>query len=125
MLAMLAFTACSSNNDEAVNTPQFWHVTLTASMDGATTRVLSEGENNAITASFAAGDKVKVVKSDGSELCELTAQSSGASTTLVGTISGSIADNDVLTLRYRSMTIRWAHLMASLPIRTMQKEPSR
>ena len=107
MLAMLAFTACSSNNDEAVNTPQFWHVTLTASMGDETTRALSEGEGNIITASFAAGDKVKVLKSDGTELCELTAQSSGASTTLVGTISGSIADNDVLTLRYRSATANY------------------
>ena len=104
MLAMLAFTACSSNNDEAVNTPQFWHITLTASMGDETTRALSEGEGNIITASFAAGDKVKVLKSDGTELCELTAQSSGASTTLVGTISGSIADNDVLTLHYLSAT---------------------
>ena len=83
MLAMLAFTACSSNNDEAVNTPQFWHVTLTASMGDETTRALSEGEGNIITASFAAGDKVKVLKSVGTELCELSAQSSGASTTLV------------------------------------------
>lgn len=107
MLAMLAFTACSSNNDEAVNTPQFWHVTLTASMGDETTRALSEGEGNIITASFAAGDVVKVLKSDGTELCELTAQSSGASTTLVGTISGSIADNDVLTLRYRSATANY------------------
>lgn len=114
MLAMLAFTACSSNNDEAVNTPQFWHVTLTASMGDETTRALSEGEGNIITASFAAGDKVKVLKSDGTELCELTAQSSGASTTLVGTISGSIADNDVLTLRYRSATANYDSQVGTL-----------
>lgn len=114
MLAMLAFTACSSNNDEAVNTPQFWHVTLTASMGDETTRALSEGEGNIITASFAAGDKVKVLKSDGTELCELTAQSSGASTTLVGTISGSIADNDVLTLRYRSATANYDNQVGTL-----------
>lgn len=114
MLAMLAFTACSSNNDEAVNTPQFWHVTLTASMGDETTRALSEGEGNIITASFAAGDVVKVLKSDGTELCELTAQSSGASTTLVGTISGSIADNDVLTLRYRSATANYNNQVGTL-----------
>ena len=114
MLAMLAFTACSSNNDEAVNTPQFWHVTLTASMGDETTRALSEGEGNIITASFAAGDKVKVLKSDGTELCELTAQSSGASTTLVGTISGSIAVNDVLTFRYRSATANYNNQVGTL-----------
>ena len=108
VLAMLAFTACSSNIDDADgNHPQFWHVTLQASMGDADTRALSEGTGNAIIASFAAGDIVKVLKSDGTELCKLTAQSSGASTTLVGTISGSIAVNDVLTLRYRSATANY------------------
>ena len=108
VLAMLAFTACSSNIDDADgNHPQFWHVTLQASMGDETTRALSEGTDNLITASFTAGDVVKVLKSDGTELCDLTAQSSGASTTLEGTISGSIAVNDVLTLRYRSATANY------------------
>ena len=114
MLAMLAFTACSSNNDEAVNTPQFWHVTLTASMGDETTRALSEGEGNIITASFAAGDVVKVLKSDGTELCELTAQSSGASTTLVGTISGTFSVNEELICRYRSATANYDNQVGTL-----------
>lgn len=107
VLAMLAFTACSSNIDDADgNHPQFWHVTLQASMDDETTRALSE-VGNVITASFTVGDKVKVLKSDGTELCDLTAQSSGASTTLEGTISGTFNKDDVLTLRYRSATANY------------------
>lgn len=103
MLAMLAFTACSSNNDEAVNTPQFWHVTLTASMGDADTRALIPN-GNAITASFTKGDIVEVVNVSGNSIGTLTAKSDGASTTLEGTISGSIAVNDVLTLHYLSAT---------------------
>ena len=107
MLAMLAFTACSSNNDEAVNTPQFWHVTLTASMGDETTRALSEGEGNIITASFAAADVVKVLKSDGSEVGTLTAKTAGASTTLEGNISGTFSVNEELICRYRSATANY------------------
>ena len=103
MLAMLAFTACSSNNDEAVNTPQFWHVTLTASMGDETTRALSDNDNT-ITATFTKGDIVEVVNVSGNSIGTLTAKSDGASTTLEGTISGSIAVNDVLTLHYLSAT---------------------
>ena len=35
MLAMLAFTACSSNIDESADAPRFYNVTLTASMGDA------------------------------------------------------------------------------------------
>ena len=113
LLAMLAFTACSSNTDEAVNTPQFWHVTLTASMGDADTRALSEN-GNAITATFTAGDVVKVLKSDGTELCELTAQSSGASTTLEGNISGTFSVNEELICRYRSATANYDNQVGTL-----------
>lgn len=106
MLAVLAFTACSSNNDEAVNTPQFWHVTLTASMGDERTRALSDNDNT-ITATFTKGDIVEVVNVSGNSIGTLTAKSDGASTTLEGTISGSIAVNDVLTLHYRSATANY------------------
>ena len=66
MLAVLAFTACSSNIDESADAPRFYNVTLTASMEGGDTRALSEGADNAIIASFAENDEVKVVKADGS-----------------------------------------------------------
>ena len=113
MLVMLAFTACSSNNDEAVNTPQFWHVTLTASMGDADTRALIPN-GNAITASFAAGDKVKVLKSDGTEVGTLTAKTAGASTTLEGNISGTFSVNEELTCRYRSATANYDNQVGTL-----------
>ena len=106
MLAVLAFTACSSNSDDADsgNEPKVWHITLQASMGEVTNRALSPGEDNAITASFAVGDEVKVLKANGSVVCTLTANTAGTSTTLNGTISGSFAVNEVLTLRYLSAT---------------------
>ncbi len=107
MLTMLAFTACSSDNDERADAPRFYNVTLTASMGDAETRALSEGTGNVITATFAAGDKVKVLKSDGTEVGELTANTAGASTTLDGNISGTFTENEVLTLRYRSATANY------------------
>mgnify|MGYP006988887973 CR=1 FL=1 len=109
MLAMLAFTACSSNSDEDVNTPQFWTVTLTASMGDATTRALEPGEGNAINASFEVNDEVFVVDADGSTIVgTLKAQGAGASTTLTGTLDAtSLAVNEIVTLRYHSATANY------------------
>lgn len=107
MLLMLAFTACSSDNDERADAPRFYNVTLTASMGDAETRALSEGTGNVITATFAAGDKVKVLKSDGTEVGELTAKTAEPSTTLEGTISGTFSVNEELTFRYRSATANY------------------
>ena len=107
MLAMLAFTACSSNIDESADAPRFYNVTLTASMEGGDTRALSEGADNAIIASFAENDEVKVVKADGSLVGTLRAKTAGANTTLTGTISGTFNVNEVLTFRYRRATANY------------------
>ena len=107
---MLAFTACSSNIDDADgNHPQFWHVTLQASMGDEITRALSEGTGNAIIASFAENDEVVVVDADGSTIVgTLKAQSAGASTTLTGTLDAkSLVEGEVVTLRYRSATANY------------------
>ncbi len=106
MLAMLAFTACSSNIDESADAPRFYNVTLTASMGDADTRALSES-GNVITATFAENDEVKVVKADGSLVGTLRAKTAGANTTLTGTITGEFSVNEVLTLRYRSATANY------------------
>lgn len=104
MLAMLAFCACSSNNDDDVDKQQLWNVTLTASMDDATSRALSVN-GYGIIATFAENDEVVVVDADGSTIIgTLKAQTAGASTTLKGTISSFVYVNEVLTLRYRSAT---------------------
>ena len=106
MLLMLAFTACSSDNDESADAPHFYNVTLTASMGDAETRALSENGSN-INASFTTGDIVEVVDAHGNSVGTLTAQADGPSTTLSGTITGSINVNDVLTLYYLSATAKY------------------
>lgn len=115
MLAMLAFTACSSDNDESADAPRFYNVTLTASMGDAETRALSEGTGNVITATFAENDVVVVVKANGTSVGTLRAESGGTSTTtLSGTISGTFTENEVLTLRYRSATANYDGQLGTL-----------
>ena len=104
MLAVLALTACSNNDEAMGNDSHLWDVTLTASMGGATNRALSEGTGNTLTATFAEDDKVVVVDVDGKTIVgTLQAQSAGASTTLSGTLDGSsLSVGEVVTLRYLS-----------------------
>ena len=106
MLAVLAFTACSNDSDEAAgNDNHIWHVSLTASMGDATNRALSAvGEN--IAANFAQNDEVIVVDADGSTVVgTLKAQTAGGSTTLSGELKNtSLADNEVVSLHYLSAT---------------------
>lgn len=114
MLLMLAFTACSSDNDERADAPRFYNVTLTASMGDAETRALSEN-GNVITATFAKNDEVVVVKANGTSVGTLRAESGGTSTTtLSGTISGTFTENEVLTLRYRSATANYEGQVGTL-----------
>lgn len=108
MLAMLAFTACSSDNDERADAPRFYNVTLTASMGDAETRALSEN-GNVITATFAENDVVVVVDADGVTIVgTLKAQTAGANTTLTGDLDASTLTNgEEVTLRYRSATANY------------------
>ena len=106
MLAVLAFTACSNDSDEAAGSGNhIWHVSLTASMGDATNRALSADGVN-IAASFAVDDEVVVVDADGSTIVgTLKAQTAGESTTLSGVLDAtSLAENEVVTLHYLSAT---------------------
>ena len=118
MLAVLAFTACESNNDNAVadGGSYLQHVTLQASMGGADTRALSEGEGNVITATFAAGDQVVVVDGDGSTIVgTLTAATAGANTTLSGLLDTStLTAGETVTLHYRSATANYDNQVGTL-----------
>lgn len=109
MLAMLAFCACSSNQDNVGDGQHFWKVSLDASMGEATTRTLTAGEGNAINASFAQNDAVVVVDADGSTIVgTLYAETAGASTTLTGTLdAATLAAGEVVTLRYLSATANY------------------
>ena len=106
MLAMLAFTACSSNSDDAVsgNEPKVWHVILQASMDETAHRALTPGAGNAINASFAQNDEVVVVDADGNTIVGVRkAQSAGASTTLAGDLNAtSLGEGEIVKFRYLS-----------------------
>ena len=115
MLAVLAFTACSNDSDEAAgNDNHIWHVSLTASMGDATNRAL-DADGNTITAKFAASEVVKVVKSNGSVVGTLTPQTVGTkTTTLTGEITGSFSNNEVLTLRYHSETANYDNQVGTL-----------
>ena len=108
MLAVLAFSACSSNSDEGSG-QHVWNVTLQASMDDGSTRALSEGTGNAITASFAVNDEVVVVDADGSTIVGiLRADAAGVNTTLKGKLNAaSLANGEMVTLRYRSATANY------------------
>lgn len=108
MLAVLAFTACSSNIDESADAPRFYNVTLTASMEGGDTRALS-ADGNVITATFAENDEVVVVDADGSTIVgTLTALSAGESTTLSGPLNAaSLTVGEEVKLRYRSATANY------------------
>jgi len=118
MLAVLAFTACESNNDNAVadGGSYLQHVTLQASMGGADTRALSEGEGNVITATFAAGDQVVMVDDDGkTEVGTLTAATAGANTTLSGELNTSkLTNGETVTLHYRSATASYDDQVGTL-----------
>ena len=115
MLAVLAFTACSSNIDESADAPRFYNVTLTASMEGGDTRALSEGAENAIIASFAENDEVVVVKANGTSVGTLTAQTAGASTTLSGPLNAaSLTVGEEVKLRYRSATANYDGQLGTL-----------
>ena len=118
MLAVLAFTACESNNDNAVADGDSYlqHVTLQASIGGADTRALSEGEGNVITATFAAGDQVVVVDGDGKkEVGTLTAATAGANTTLSGLLDTStLTAGETVTLHYRSATANYDDQVGTL-----------
>ena len=116
MLALLAFSACSSNIDESADAPHFYNVTLTASMEGGDTRALSEGTGNVITATFAENDEVVVVDADGSTIVgTLKALSAGESTTLSGTLdAASLTVGEKVTLRYRSATANYDGQLGTL-----------
>ena len=108
LLAILAFTACSNNDDNAGSERHLYTVTLNASMGDATTRALDKGEGNAINATFEKDDKVVVTNASGTEIGTLTAQTAGASTTLTGTLDASaLTSNQKVTLHYLQSSVRY------------------
>lgn len=106
LVAGATFFACSNDENEApeqsVNPSQnTYTLTVIASKNNdAATRALSLS-GSTLNATWSEGDEVKVYNSD-TEIGTLTAQNSGASTTLTGnlTLAPSVGDN--LTLKFLS-----------------------
>ena len=114
LIASATFVACSSD-DSIIETQQpaeplakTYTMTIQASKgDGATTRALAidgTGDKNVLNATWAEGEAVTVynVTKSADLSGTLTAQSSGISTTLKGTLTGAIEAGDVLTLKFLS-----------------------
>ncbi len=102
-LVAMACTSCSSSDDEIL-TPdpsvKTYTMTVAAQKGSNGTRALSL-DGTTLKSTWTAGDKVKVYKVD-TELGELTAQSTGATSMLIGNLSGDLNVNDNLTLKYLS-----------------------
>lgn len=106
LFAASAFTACSNNDEQANGTPvNTYTITVNATKGDD---VSSAPSNRALsfvgptlTATWTKDDVVAVYKSE-THLGDLTAQSAGASTTLTGTLTGTIEVNDELTLKFLS-----------------------
>ena len=108
--ATLTFTACSSEAEELLlpevpeqtETNHSYTLTVNASKGEEGTRALSI-DGNDIIATWAVNDKVKVYKGD-EVVGTLTAQTSGANTTLTGELNEGVTLNtgENLTLKYLS-----------------------
>lgn len=101
LMAGAATTSCS--NDEEVNEPavKTYHMSINVTKGSdALTRALSL-DGTTLNASWATGDEVYVYnKADMTGYGYLEAQSDGASTTLDGTLTGSISVGDMIALFY-------------------------
>ena len=107
LLASFAVFSCSKDNKNTNPETQAAPVevktyTMTVEANkGGETRALADG-GTTLTSTWTAGDKVKVYNSSDTELGELTAQASGASTTLSGTLTTLPSNGETLTLKYLS-----------------------
>lgn len=89
LMAGAAMTSCSSNEEMIANeqpTKGEYTITVNATMDGDMTRALGL-DGTALKTTWTTGDKVMVFDNSNIKLGELTAQSTGATTTLKGSLN--------------------------------------
>lgn len=127
-VAAVAMTACSNENDETIapdiekpsenpsEATGTWQVTINAGP--AETRAISVGGNsgNALYTNWDTGDVVQVLKG-GTVVGTLTATAStgnSAYAVLTGTLTGSFAVNDELTLYYHSANYDYSEQVGTL-----------
>ena len=89
--------------------PRTWQVAINAGPE-ADTRAVSVGGNNGQTlyTNWDQGDKVRVVKSDGTALEQLSADVSAGNSayaTLTGTLTGTFSAGDAVTLYYHEASL--------------------
>lgn len=110
LMAMATFAACTNDDNIIDEPPQTattgtYTVTIEATKgdNAATTRALSL-DGKTLNASWAAGEEVTVYNETRRTALggTLSAQSSGASTTLTGTLTGTIFEDNELTLKFLS-----------------------
>lgn len=109
LFAASAFTACSNNDEQASVLPvNTYTITVNATKGDDVSSAPSNRalalDDTKLNATWAAGEQVTVYNvTKSTELTgNLTALSDGASTTLSGTLTGSVAVDDVLTLKFLS-----------------------
>ena len=102
-LVAMAYTSCS-NSDDVIDTPdpivKTYTMTVDAQKGSNGTRALSL-DGSTLNSTWTEGDAVDVYKGE-NKIGTLTAQSTGANTSLKGTLSGDLYVNDNLTLKYLS-----------------------
>lgn len=103
LLAGVSTIVSCTKDDEQPVEGKTYHMTVTASKGGDNTKDLTIN-GNTISATWAEGDTVTVYNvTKGAALTgTLAAQSSGASTTLEGSLTGTIEEGDELTLKFCS-----------------------
>ncbi|MBR4364404.1 MAG: hypothetical protein IKP33_05690 [Prevotella sp.] len=102
-LVAMAYTSCS-NSDDVIDTPdpivKTYTMTVDAQKGSNGTRALSL-DGSTLNSTWTKDDAVEVYKGE-DHIGTLTAQSTGANTSLKGTLSGDLYVNDNLTLKYLS-----------------------
>ena len=109
LFAASAFTACSNNDEQVDGLPvNTYTITVNATKGDDTSSAPSNRAlsfvGSQLNASWKQGEQVTVYNTtkDVALTGNLTAQSDGASTTLSGTLTGSVDVNDELTLKFLS-----------------------
>lgn len=113
MLSVAILTSCSNSDDEDVKTSiineqsqpvmKVYTLSVGAAKGGNGSNRALALDGSAVSATWTTGDVVQVYDSGDNHLGTLTAQSSGAITSLTGDITvASLSESDVLTLKYLS-----------------------
>ena len=111
LLALGLGASCNRTEISPTRTdlPRTWQVAINAGPE-ADTRAVSVGGNNGQTlyTNWDQGDKVRVVKSDGTALEQLTADVSAGNSayaTLTGTLTGTFSVGEAVTLYYHEASL--------------------